>query len=408
MKKNEKLLEAIGGAEERFIPDLSEQRSKKTHTALFASIGGGVCAAAVAGVMIFWGVFGERLPELPMVSANIGSVPTAGGVGCEWAYDISELNDINPWNESTRIKTMPVYKNKAYTDGLGGAQLYYTFDELKAIAESTAEKLGVTITRVESETMNDFLGLTQIEGEIAELPVFYKAYFDGSEIGAVGGQYYIAVHGNGSVFINFGYGVPLPDEYNFNQNVTQEETEAAGMFLVEKYKALLPYEDIVCTSYGNRNIYEEFNRSVVVYEKAETEKQTIINSELLCTYFYPSDTEDNAVTAIRISSGTQALEVVAEYPIISYKQAVEKLEQGIYMAGMTKKALGSITEEMIERANLVYRTVGEYKYYLPFYEFKIDITEIEYRERGDMKSYMSLYVPAVNEKYIEDYDLFLK
>ena len=168
MTNKDILLEVIGDAGERFVPELTGK--KKKHSVLKWSALGGVCAAAVIVCVIVLIKMNKNesaispyvnLPQIGNSNTKSGTDkinPTIrfGEMGFEglMAYDISELDTPNPWNPDLKLSSLPVYRNLAYNDF--GEMVYLSEEQMREIAKNTASALKVDVIDTKITYVKDF------------------------------------------------------------------------------------------------------------------------------------------------------------------------------------------------------------------------------------------------------------
>ncbi|MBP1543665.1 MAG: hypothetical protein J6A16_06185 [Oscillospiraceae bacterium] len=407
MKDNEKLLDAIGEVDETLVPDIAPL--KKRSAVKWAALGGACCAAAVAGVVIF-GASGqsklltpvpsaEELASLPKLSAEMA----AGTMGFEgyMVYDISELDDGNPWREEMQFGSLPVYKNLAYSEGVFGAAVYLSEDEMRTIAEDAAERLDVTVTGEELVLVGDLFGKLPPEGELAEAVYQYTAVCDGERFGV--SELAIRVNGDGCITVDFGEGAPLPDEYSFSYHDTDDaEAAVTTEYLLQTFSGLIGFDDPVICYWGDRTIYADRVMNYRSYDGGGDVLQDILNFNLGYAEFAPND--NGVLMLVRIRDELCAAEKLGDYPVITAQRAREKLLCGEYITTVPSMYLkdGVINEEDIVKTELVYRSGNGERYYQPYYRILVGLYTEDRTLPEGMLHYGAYYVPAVSEEYLTD------
>ena len=88
-------------------------------------------------------------------------------------------------------------------------------------------------------------------------------------------------------------------------------------------------------------------------------------------------------------------EKIANYPIVSVKEAKKLLKEGSYFTNVPYE----ITKmKHVKDVELVYRTGEMEEYFLPYYRFLVELPE----DVKGMKSFGAYYVPAVEQKFIQN------
>ena len=124
--KSERLLNYIGQIDDRIIAEADTQAlhmKPVIHTWFRWATAAAACivVAVIAGITFIPSDSPiDSIDELPMLT--IGGETGSYSFGFEglMAYDISELQNGNPWTEETKLDTLPVYQNTAYPNGESG------------------------------------------------------------------------------------------------------------------------------------------------------------------------------------------------------------------------------------------------------------------------------------------------
>lgn len=443
MKDNERLLDAIGEADENHVPDLIENASDKPMKTISKArkiaIASGACAAALVGAIAINSLNNNDVPITddpsssyideaflqlleehriyPQIS-NIKSEHTElepiasdivfGGMGFEgyMVNDISELDTINPWSADKPLESLPVYKNLSIKENCNVA-VYLTQEQMEEMTKDAAFCLGVEVTSTSVEILSDIT--YNPPKEVADLPYCVEAVCNGETIGVKTVE--IRVFGDGEMSIslmsgNIEEGMRLPDEYSFTySNTTDEQAIAVMEYLTDQFKGLLQFENPAVYSYGDRNIYGERTRDYYVYDKREDYKQDILSYNFTNTEFCPDD--NGNLMMIWINNPLSAAQNLGEYPIIDAQAATQLLLSGSYITTVPTEYLinGEITAEAIAKTELIYRSGSHDAYYQPYYKFYVALSD-EYHAEGSrpegIKEYGAFYVPAVESKYLSD------
>ena len=304
------------------------------------------------------------------------------GMGFEGylCYNVSDLDNGNPWSENESLTALPVYRNGSYDPSGAGVPTGLSEDEMMKRLSFAASALHLDVrstqvmtsgqpegapTEIQAETGNDTLTV-QADGEIA--------YFLPEE------------------------GLALPDGYRFTYSrTTDEDAEQVLSYLTDAYKDLLGFAEPKAVSWGDYTINGEFNRRYQVYDAAGDDVEDILNYNFRYASFYPND--DGALYGIRISDGLLTAELLGEYPVISVEEATARLAAGQYQTNVPAAFPG---EEAIGKVELVYRTGCLEEVLLPYYRFYVllpDALNLSAGEHG-LQMYGAYYVPAIGADYI--------
>ena len=426
MKNNEKLLDAIGEANEIHVPDMRDGGSKKQkkHISMTSKIAivSGACAAVlvVAAAVINNNTpqTDEKLlrlweehriyPKISDIKAETSELEPivsdiiSGNMGFEgyMVHDISELDTINPWSADKPLDSLPVYKNLSVKEKCN-VPVHLTQEQMEEIANNAAYCLGVKVISTSAEPVSDIL--SNPPEEAADLPYCVEIICDGEIFGIKNIK--IRVLGDGQMSIDFDSGMRLPDGYSFTYANTSEEQAIDVMeYLTDEFKALLQFEDPAVYSFADRNIYGEQIRGYYVYDKHEDYKQDILcynftNTEFCC--------DDNGnLMVIRIKNPMSAAQNLGEYPIIDANEAEQLLLTGNFITSVPTEYLknGAMSPDIISKTELIYRTEPHDKYYQPYYRFYVELSDEYYAEGSrsqEMKEYGAFYVPAIESEYLQ-------
>ena len=411
MKTNEMLLYAIGEADPRYIPDLTP---RKTAFPLrrWAAVGGGIAAALLIGFVALWigglrapvgtetpadhtpdmsdggpedswenGPSGEQDPAggLPKITAEL----TTGDMGFEgyMAYSVDELENGNPWRGiPADTEALPVYENLLYSEHADPV-LYETEEELRGAAETAAERLGMTVLSLEVRTMGEIRGT-----EYTERPTGASAECEG-DFGAA------TVYVSNAGMIRTQFSDPLP--------FGSEEEKSAAMDILSAY---LGYRDAVIAESGDRNIYGVRSRQYRVYEDSSDPVQKLLNYSIAVSRLYETDDGAGLGTVWKYP-GIDVLKFLGDYPVIGEDEARAMLLNGEYLTTVPADTLpdSGLTEDRIDRVELVYRTGPRDKYIEPYFRFLVRLREgFPASAAEGLSNWGAYYVPAVRTEYLAE------
>ncbi|MCI9455487.1 MAG: hypothetical protein HFE44_00740 [Oscillospiraceae bacterium] len=328
--------------------------------------------------------------------------------------NIEDLKEANPWTEGAELTTLPVYRN----DCVSSIQLTEEVrqqnnlpllegkreaaEEKEALARSVAESLGLTVESVEVYPDEKAIAAAKEKAEGAG-GTFSKGDIQPTRVTLTcSGGVTVTAYEAWEAWVNFSSPVPLPEEYHFDYRSTYEEMTAAGEYLMEQYKGLLKMENPVLNINGGSLGPEGAPRfSCDVYEGAGALTQQMLNVQFNTVRFSP-DGEGN-LNEIYITR-FDLWDKLGDYPIYTAEEALQKLEEGFYIAPSAEEFSDSIK---IEKTDLVYRSVEDVTI-MPYYRFFAGYAvQIEGAFPDDPnnsrieKMYAVYYVPAVREEYIE-------
>ena len=411
MKTNEMLLYAIGEVDPRYIPDLTPKKAAFP-LKRWAAVGGGIAAALLIGFVALrigglrapvgtetpadhtpdmsdggpedsWenGPSGEQDPAggLPKITAEL----TTGDMGFEgyMAYSVDELENGNPWRGiPADTEALPVYENLLYSEHADPV-LYETEEELRGAAETAAERLGMTVLSLEVQTMGEIRGT-----EYTERPTGASAECEG-DFGAA------TVYVSNAGMIRTQFSDPLP--------FGSEEEKSAAMDILSAY---LGYRDAVIAESGDRDIYGVRSRQYRVYEDSSDPVQKLLNYSIAVSRLYETDDGAGLGTVWKYP-GIDVLKFLGDYPVIGEDEARAMLLNGEYLTTVPADTLpeSGITEDRIDRVELVYRTGPRDKYIEPYFRFLVRLREgFPASAAEGLSNWGAYYVPAVRTEYLAE------
>lgn len=315
-----------------------------------------------------------HLPILSIMSTDSGAF---GGWG-NFAYDVNELADSNPWTKETKIETLPVFRRQIEYDGAGVPSQGLTVATMKDAIQIMTDKMNLTVDAMEVKTIKN--------GNDESDPIAVSAQC---------GEITIVATTDGSIDIYFNKGIIIPEEYQFgNPNITNQQAEAGVNYLVDQFAYLLPLTSPTISLFRDYNIYGEKNLTYTVFEGDGDITQQILNYNFNQITFNPALEKENVLARIRIAN-TDLSEKIGDYPLISYQEAQRLLIKGNYLSDGSQFP----GKKYIKAVGLVYRNGLFDQILLPYYQFYVELPEEEF-ENG-LKVYSQFYVPAIPAKYIK-------
>lgn len=295
-------------------------------------------------------------------------------------YDISESNDNNPWYSGADLKTLPVYKNLAYTDE-AGTPVCLTQNEMENYAKQLALSLQEDILEFIPNSSNGNIYQTN----------------------AVTENLIITVLGNGSARIEYTPPLTLPDRYSFTAaNTSNNEAEKTIHYLLETYHVLHLFETPAISTWGNYSFAGNYARNFSAYEESQDLTESILNYNFNKISFVPNSAGE--LQYIRLQNALSCAELIDHYPIITEQEALTQLLNGKYFTTVPDDDLpnGNIDKNLVAKTELVYRSGNVCKTFMPFYRFYVELKESESVSLPNgIKSYGIYYVPAVSGQYLK-------
>lgn len=393
--KTEKLLNAIGKIDDNLIYGaVNDAKTKKKNIWIKWSAAAAFLAFVIFSVTQFIpkSNFMEELPKLPMLSISETSSEAMGFEGY-MAYEISELVNANPWNENMEISTLPVYQNPlSYDENFieHGAD----FTIMKTYLLEVANRLGMDTDNlpISDNTPSAEEQAAVLEKTNGDIP---DGYFNPTAVIAEKNGIEIEVDASLTAKITFDPAVTLPDGYVFSYDSSYDDIASVAEYLKETYKDLLGMDNPQINIYGgDYDIDLQQSYKIEFYNAANNLTDLILNYNFNRTAFYCDENGDLYMARIFQPDLSKK---VADYPIISAKEAKELLLNGNYITTVPYEMPG---ENYIAKRELVYRTSKHEKYYMPYYRFYVELPDMK-KDNG-IKLYGVYYVPAVNKAYITD------
>lgn len=457
MKKSERLLEAVGMIDEKHLPDpesilkkqgddniqeyyaemtISDGKKKKAPFK-WAALGTAACAAAVAGAIFLNnsfvtdkdGIYKELLWESRGANLELLPVQTYFAWGLQ-AYDISEIENNNPWSEDLQLETLPVFRNKGYSWNSDYTPCL-TDEQMTAMAENAVKALGL---EAESSRSDDVpTSRFAYSGDLNQCHILCSGEKYGTE------KVLVTVDCMGNITVKLGleeyiyyryylgeedesFVLPLsPDEYRVPHQVLtepaaiKEQVTEGCKYLTEYFKDLIMYKNPAVNAsnakyaspYGaNETVYDDFD--FFVWDQGDNIRESILNYSLANTRFsgaspYPDEEQQLQYITINNTLSIQG-EYVGDYPLTSVREAKEKLLSGKYTIDYQSwENVPPLEESSIKKVELVYYAdpyrddrVYKQEYFMPYYCF---YAEVPAEHEGNY--YFQYYVPAISDDYLD-------
>ena len=397
--KTEKLLDEIGLIDGSIIAEadagIPQHKSGKRTWLRWASVAAACIVVAVIAVVI--PKQSGDFPELPMLTIS----EDTGAYGFEgyMAYDISELQNGNPWSASDTIKTLPVFQNPASYDSAGRAIKGLSADEMIQKAKDTASVMGLTVDSIRIRPTEEELQREQEKIRSVPGNEDYEPNATPHEAVAQCGDRTIKVEANGQVRIFFENGVQLPDEYRFTYYDTGEQQAKEVMqHLLEKYAPIVDMRSPALDLFGDYDIDAQRSFEYDAYENSGSLTERILGYNFNWVSFAPND--DGMLWIIDRYSADLS-QKIGDYPIITAQEARELLLQKHYITTVPEELPD---EEYIAGVELIYRAGRHDEVFMPYYRFLVEMPTMQ-RDNG-LKTFGAFYVPAVEEQYLSNMPLW--
>ncbi len=392
--RGQDLLYKMGLIKSEYIEEAKAIRHKKSY------IKWGILAACFVLVIgLGTGLFGRKPQELPFIEISNSN----DGMGFEGygAYDISELTNSNPWNESWKLKALPVFKNPITYDEKFHIASGTDMDKMRKLLLEVAKRLGIDTQNlvITDDAPSDEQKEKMAEGfkMATRLDTIPDGYFDPTMLVAEAEGIKLEVDQFLTATVRFKPAVSLPEKYSLADVTTYTDV---AEYLKSAYSDLIGFDNPqINISGGSRNIYGQQSYSIEFFEGGKDKSEKIVNFYFKRVTF--SFNDDGELFIVRVFSPDLS-QKVGNYPIISAKEAEELLGAGKYITTIVHCNMPGV--EYVRKVELVYRNGRHDKYYLPYYRFYVELPT-EKQENG-LNTYGIYYVPAVEEKYIGNMPLW--
>lgn len=384
----------------------------------------GVFIAGIIVIAVFAGVRIVQTNGSDSASANGASLPSAEKVPGWQMWDISDYKNANPWTETTKLKTLPIFENNLL-------DIYDTNDrrtnqdlaEMEAVLLEVAQRLEMNLETLEiGEGQWTAEEIQSIRADAASRGASLdEEYFRSTAIHAVQDGVKILVQADQSIRVEFQPQVPLPKEYQWGYGASYEDTVATTQYLAKRFEKLIAMEQPVINVNGGyyaklaENLQEKFGRTYVpnysmfVYEGAGDMATQILNYRFNHVGFYwDHNFEKDEVTlqSIALSPMLNRLTKVGDYPVISVAKAKRMLKKGDYITTIPEEELGVKFPGMpyVAKVELTYHALRNSTHFIPYYQFYVEMPMLE--QADGMKKYSIYSVPAIEKTSLGDIELW--
>lgn len=395
--KAEDISEAMNSINEEFIESANERRKNRYKMPLWIKF---VSAAAVFAIILFIGSGSFVIPEPEHNNDPVGGTETeyaaslpvleyieggANAYGFEGylAYDISELENGNPWNEKMDFDALPVFRNNSFNE-VGIAYPGIGEEAMNIKLEGIAEAIDLEIQEIVETKVGDFSSGSGIPDDFI------------SSIEADLGNCTVEIQSNGTVvaIYNGFEGAELPDDINFTYTETSEgDAYTAISYICQNYCDFLDKGNTTFVTSGDYTFNGEFIRNYRIYDFSGDEINDMLNFAFNEVQLAPND--EGKLMLIRVNDKLSCAEKIGDYPIISVSEATDMLLDGGYITTVPFEMPG---EDHIAKVELIYRSRTSENIWMPYYRFLVELPEME-QENG-LKNFGAYYVPAVEPEYI--------
>lgn len=392
--KAEDISEAMNNINEDFIESANERRKPKSRKSAWIKW---VSAAAAIAVFAFAGAkafvpnrpeqndnpvggteseYGSALPLLEYIENDAAAYGFEGYL----AYDISELENGNPWNEKMVFEALPVFRNNSFNEvgiaypGIGEEAM------LQKLNSITGGEHGET----EYSRVGDFSSGSGIPDD----------FVDRIEVDF--GNRTIEIQSNGTIVVTYnGFdGEELPEDISFTYTETSEgDAYRTISYICQNYCDFLDKGNTTFVTSGDYTFDGEFSRNYRIYDFSGDEINDMLNFAFNEIQLAPND--EGKLMLIRVNDKLSCAEKIGDYPIISPEEAKDMLLDGGYITTVPYEMPG---KKYIAKAELIYRSGTGENIWMPYYRFLVELPEMA-QENG-LKNFGAYYVPAVEPEFI--------
>lgn len=392
--KAEDISEAMNNINEDFIESANERRKPKSRKSAWIKW---VSAAAAIAVFAFAGAkafvpnrpeqndnpvggteseYGASLPILEYVESSAAAYGFEGYL----AYDISELENGNPWNEKMVFDALPVFRNNSFNE----VGIAYPGIGEEAMLQKLSSITGGEHGEIEYSRVGDFSSGSGIPDD----------FVDRIEVDF--GNHTIEIQSNGTVVSTYnGFdGEELPEDISFTYTETSEgDAYRAISYICQNYCDFLDKGNTTFVTSGDYTFDGEFSRNYRIYDFSGDEINDMLNFAFNEIQLAPND--EGKLMLIRVNDKLSCAEKIGDYPIISPEEAKDMLLDGGYITTVPYEMPG---KKYIAKAELIYRSGTGENIWMPYYRFLVELPEME-QENG-LKNFGAYYVPAVKAEFI--------
>lgn len=346
------------------------------------------CAVAIGGYMVY----------------HLASLPTFT-IGTDCSAQYGGNNPYQPFID--RISVSEHFHNPDYTP-VKNAPLFLpvhqnsrhvsvdTYEDFRLEKQELERRLHKALTALNLSTED--MEYTYLRGG-AWNPIqdtdFVK---DVREIKATGQGITIRVQGDGDLEVQFDPPVPLPEGCSLKSKdrlVKRNTTHT----LIQQYKNLLGYASPGTTP---RFVQYEWWTGRAYDQKGGIGDQLLSYAYRYSMFFSAGETD--ALGRICVFDRLSGNPKLGSYPTISARQAKRLLLEGKYMCYLKSQYRGvTFTQEDIKGVEVIYDGESD-KVYMPYYCFWV---QAPHPENPGETCYESYYVPAIERRYIEDFDKWM-
>jgi hypothetical protein len=347
------------------------------------------------------------LPKLA-VNTELGTYGFEGYL----AYDVSELQNGNPWTEDNHLTTLPVFTNPNEYDRAGAPVGGLSAQEMLAEVEKVAHLLGLKIASLHTEPALEqhqdiYIATGECNGAEVEVQkdghVLLTLTPDKAHLAKEIGK--LSDYNRFTISFEYLYkavggaldsrGLPLPGGYSFTYGASHEQALEITQYLLSEYGAFMgistPGYDLAA-DYTYDGVLTRLH--TFVFDNAGSLTERILNYNFNRLYFAATESGDLGAISYYNPDLSQK---IGDYPIITAAEARQLLLENHYITSVPEAFPG---EEYIAHVELMYRTGRLDTIFMPYYKFLVEMPTMEL-ENG-LKTFGVFYVPAVQSEFLEN------
>lgn len=439
--KQKKIYDAITNVPDELIEEAEKAKFKKTKPSfgkwVWIAAAATLTVVAIAIIPKLTNDFSKTnvdtsliLPEPEFDSDNLPKLNIefeSGGMGFEglMAYDISELENGNPWTVDNDLTVMPVFRTIKNSD-MSAEEMLAKVTEIaetlkleinETYTEPTQQQIELILEKLEAvdASEDEILAQTTAKNAVAKCDGAVIQFAPGNDITMylspekwssvkkyldklVTDNYQFTIQFNETPYSDIG--ISIPDSYSFTYDETSyEQALITTDYLLDEYGSFMGIKSPGFNLMADYNIYEKQTRIYnTAFENSGSLTERILNYHFNNINFSPN--ESSQLTHMRCNR-TDLSDLIGYYPIITTEQAQEQLLSGKYITTVPYELTGAETPAKVE---LIYRNARNEETIIPYYRFYIEVPEMN--NYGDLKTFGAYYVPAVHPDYLENVTLW--
>ena len=195
--------------------------------------------------------------------------------------------------------------------------------------------------------------------------------------------------------------VDLPEPFRFTySDTTPKQAEAVMNYLLEQYADEVGMEKPKTAIFCDYTYSGKRHMSYCAFENSDQDiLQKILDYNFNRVVFSPNDAGQLWLID---RDHWKLTEKLGDYPVITAKQAEEKLLQGEYISSVLDQ---TPRKDLVAKVELIYRTSRYDEVFMPYYKFYVELDHYDAYPKLDngLIKYGVFYVPAVASKYVEGF-----